>query len=426
MQRRLEESAAVAANPCNLSERSLTAETATRALKAFPHITSMNLSRNNIGRVVSSRLSTVPGSVELFSESVGVPRPHCPASTSSVRVLGAHVVLLSSLDSVIDLSFNRLTDVEPLMFCYELVDVDVRGNRLTSPKGLESLKRLERLDLSDNVIESYVCPILGNPIATMLDYRVLLLDLIPQVALLDGKRQSRQHFRCLQGKEPNSYAHMYDAKKAFKCLQAKTQGLPTATACRAASNLRRHRALLSDGIDDDDDALGVVESMEAITVTPRRVSPTSHAGYCPKSLRPAAAATPTLKMEKLKRHMHKVQQPVNDPSLYVSLYERVAVASGAKLPLGQVTKARPKSAAAPPMKRKNVISPPKVKVQVHPSGYARRQLHFDPEHIPPASEAEDEPPITGGLNPSQMKVLGVIQGLIQHKRQTIASLHTST
>ncbi|RLN99864.1 hypothetical protein DYB28_002816 [Aphanomyces astaci] len=183
--------------------------------------------------------------------------------------------------------------------------------------------------------------------------------------------------------------------------------------------------------------------MRYLTVkSPRRRASTSghhnpvHAGYCPKSLRPAPSIPPSLKMEKHKHHMQKTHHQTTDMRGYVSLFERVAVSNGVTLADDKPTKKRG-TPAPPPVatlakphqtmgKRKNVISPPKVKVQKAPppSGLlARRQLHFDTRR-PMIAAARTDDPI--GLNASQIKVLGVIQGLIQHKRQTLASLHSST
>ncbi len=92
-----------------------------------------------------------------------------------------------------------------------------------------------------------------------------------------------------------------------------------------------------------------------------------------------------------------------------------------------------------------------VNIVVVPPSYTRRQLYFvqdtkqhqrqpfsrpnhhQQQHLYDASACHaqlyhDQAPMkneTTTLNPSQMKVLDVIQGLIQHKRQTLATLSSS-
>ncbi|ETV92259.1 hypothetical protein, variant [Aphanomyces invadans] len=356
----------------------------------------------------------------------------------------AAVAYLTHLQ-VVDLSFNRLVDVEPLMFCTALVNVALRGNRLSSTKGIENLKHLERLDMSDNVVaqpdairslslNTMLSTLLlqGNPIASTPDYRVCLLDLVPQVSLLDGRRQSRQHYRCAVGKDTSSYAHMYDARKQFRCMQAKAHGVPSAKRKPSAHCFRTGSS--HDGTDDADAAM-VVNTLKCFSMadtptappSPPTAHPRVHAGYCPKSLR-QASAVPKLKGDKHARQKTDLQHQLTDYPGYMTLFERVAVSSGGP-PVddkhGSTTRAKTStahpvptttSAAGKPYqvapKRKNVISPPKVKVQ--PSRM-RRQLAFDKRR------ALDDPSC-GSLNESQVKVLGVIQRLIQHKRQTLAAL----
>ncbi|ETV75126.1 hypothetical protein, variant [Aphanomyces astaci] len=414
---------------CNLSERGLTSESAGRALKAFPHATSIDLSRNSLDHC----------------PRLWFPRLAMLNLSMNQLVSLASVAYLSHL-RMIDLSFNRLDDVEPLMFCNTLVSVDLQGNRLTSTKGIECLKCLERLDLSDNLIEQHdsVRSLSLNALLSTLHLQV------PQVSVLDGKRQSRQHFRCLGGHDTTSYVHMYHAKKQFRSLQPNhgpRVSMSAATIPRQPPDLTSFhpRNLDSNHLDSDtnDDAATVADTLNRVSVkSPRLRASTSghhnpvHAGYCPKSLRPVPSIPPSLKMEKHKRHIQKTHHQTTDMRGYVSLFERVAVSSGVTLADDKPTKKRG-TPAPPPVatlakshqtmgKRKNVISPPKVKVQKTPppSGLlARRQLHFDTRR-PTTAAARTDDPI--GLNASQIKVLGVIQGLIQHKRQTLASLHSST
>ncbi|KAF0713461.1 hypothetical protein AaE_011794 [Aphanomyces astaci] len=198
---------------CNLSERGLTSESAGRALKAFPHATSIDLSRNSLDHC----------------PRLWFPRLAMLNLSMNQLVSLASVAYLSHL-RVIDLSFNRLDDVEPLMFCNTLVSVDLQGNRwIDKYEGyrMPQVPRAARLRAKfvfecatvDTVSPGNIVTCNGNPIATTVDYRVRLLDLVPQVSVLDGKRQSRQHFRCLGGHDTTSYVHMYHAKKQFRSLQ---------------------------------------------------------------------------------------------------------------------------------------------------------------------------------------------------------------
>ncbi|KAG9406960.1 hypothetical protein AC1031_003283 [Aphanomyces cochlioides] len=329
------------AGSVNLSERGLTSDTADRALRMFPAAHCIDLSRNNIGMRMLLSLNL---------------------SLNAITSLGAsgHLRHLR----VIDLSYNRLDDVGALIFCTELRTVDLRGNRLTSTKGFESLKHLERIDLSENVIQEpeairslslntslTTLSLKGNPIANTLDYRIMLLDLVPQVSFLDGRRQSRQQFRCPQA---NSYAYIYDAKKQFQCMRSNsTQGMPTATLTRA--RLRNHS--------DPATSSSPMELVPQSSPLPRafptqdistvnRPAP-AHASYCPKSLRTSSA--PSMKLDKYKRQKAQEQVTSSTP-VYVSLFDRVADASGVKR---CPSTGKPKVAT----KRKNVISPPKGKVQ---------------------------------------------------------------
>ncbi|KAH9056037.1 hypothetical protein Ae201684P_021776 [Aphanomyces euteiches] len=407
----------------NLSERGLTSDTADRALHMFPAAHCIDLSRNNI---------------DAFPRHFPTQLLSLNLSLNAITSLGA-VGHLRHL-RVIDLSYNRLDDVGALIFCTELRTVDLRGNRLTSTKGFESLKHLERVDLSENVIEEpeairslslntslTTLSLKGNPIANTLDYRIMLLDLVPQVSFLDGKRyvlplvltfsrysdrQSRQQFRCPQA---NSYAYMYDAKKQFQCMRSNsTQGMPTATLTRA--RLRNHSAPAPSSspmeLVPQSSPLPTTFPTQDIS-TVHRPAP-AHASYCPKSLRTSSA--PSMKLDKYKRQKAQEQVTSSTP-VYVSLFDRVADASGVKR---CPSTGKPKVAT----KRKNVISPPKGKVQavqLRNGGtfVPRRQLMPNDDRAAECVPNKQD----SSLNRSQIKVLGLIQDLIQHKRQTIATLN---
>ncbi|KDO31675.1 hypothetical protein SPRG_03594 [Saprolegnia parasitica CBS 223.65] len=133
------------------------------------------------------------------------------------------------------------------------------------------------------------------------------------------------------------------------------------------------------------------------------------------------AALKSAHASKLKATLQK--PTTTESTTYVSLFDRLAVANGVpdrearRPPSSPKAKRLEKPVAR--AKRKNVISPAKDKLHTPaPVVLARRQLHFEP--TPRRHEAPPE-----ALNPSQMRVLDVIQGLIAHKRQTIAALESS-
>ncbi|CAK5216667.1 unnamed protein product [Aphanomyces euteiches] len=123
-----------------------------------------------------------------------------------------------------------------------------------------------------------------------------------------------------------------------------------------------------------------------------------------------------MKLDKYKRQKAQEQVTSSTP-VYVSLFDRVADASGVKR---CPSTGKPKVAT----KRNNVISPPKGKVQavqLRNGGtfVPRRQLMPNDDRAAECVPNKQD----SSLNRSQIKVLGLIQDLIQHKRQTIATLN---
>ncbi|OQR93433.1 hypothetical protein ACHHYP_02566 [Achlya hypogyna] len=341
---------------CNLSGRELTDESSARALVGFREAARIDLSRNQLSTFAHSRKARNVR-VAMVPTAFGSSIIALNLAFNSLCDIQA-VASLPQLQ-VLDLSYNRLYSVDALLYCTQLTTIKLQGNRLLSSKGIEGLKQLKLLDLSENVIEEpdairglslnvalQSLALEGNPIASLKDYRVYVLDLTAE-AFEDTNEVTapRPHY-IAPSIPPKSYA----AIKAEQKVQLKKK------------------------------------------LTPKK--------------------------------------EVDAGALYVSLFDRLAVANGVPereaLPRppsssqARVKSGRSKSttSAAKPTsgKRKIVISPPKDKV--HPMAappYARRQLNFDETPEPPKET----------LNPSQMRVLDVIQSLIQHKRQTIAALNSS-
>uniref|UniRef100_K3X269 U2A'/phosphoprotein 32 family A C-terminal domain-containing protein n=1 Tax=Globisporangium ultimum (strain ATCC 200006 / CBS 805.95 / DAOM BR144) TaxID=431595 RepID=K3X269_GLOUD len=171
---------------CDLSGRGLSTLQIERTLCVFEAADAIDLSNNEIESVPSTIPPTILAldlSFNLIANAQGVDR-------------------LKNLQEI-HLGFNRLMDVSVLEFCPLLQHVNLSGNRLMNTRGLETLAFLENLNLSENLIEfpEALRPLSlnlhlthltlrGNPIAinTKNDYRVLLLDMIPSVLMLDDKK----------------------------------------------------------------------------------------------------------------------------------------------------------------------------------------------------------------------------------------------
>ncbi|DAZ93816.1 TPA: hypothetical protein N0F65_004205 [Lagenidium giganteum] len=198
---------------CDLSGRGLTTIQVERTLRVFETAVAIDVSNNEIDKLPSSipkELVALDISFNLISSIQGIER-------------------LQHLQEL-HLGFNRLTDVSVLEFCPQLVRVNLSGNRLMNTKGIETLPFLENLDLSENLIELYVFRLLlnqslthlslrGNPISVKADYRVLLLDMIPSVLMLDNKKiRTTVKYKTHDGgpaAKSLSYSRLYDDKKQF-------------------------------------------------------------------------------------------------------------------------------------------------------------------------------------------------------------------
>ncbi|OQR89619.1 hypothetical protein THRCLA_22657 [Thraustotheca clavata] len=329
--------------------RQLTRETCERALGGFDGVPSIDMSRNQF------RITPHNFCVNLIALNLSF---NCIEDIRGLKTL----TQLQSLD----LSYNRLYQVDVLLHCTSLIELQLQGNRLSSSKGIESLKELKRLNMSDNLIETpdairglslnvslQSLSLEGNPISLIKEYRVLVLDLV--------------HFE-------------------------------------------------------------EEEEEDETKAPPHYIAP----NIPPKSYAELKAED-KLKQTSLKQKLQPKKDQPEPNCAYVSLFNRLAVANGVNVreetarpqtPVASKSKSRVSSKTILATKRKIfivLIFLCAFVLTLVPTVHPRRQLHFNENASKPAGDGAE--PTT--LNPSQMKVLDVIQGLIQHKRQTIAALNSS-
>lgn len=85
----------------------------------------------------------------------------------------------------LNLSANRISNLEPLATCESLQSLNVAGNVISSVDNLHSLKSLRKLEnirLKDNTY-NFTNPVCKNP-----SYRPLILEIFPNMKVLDGER----------------------------------------------------------------------------------------------------------------------------------------------------------------------------------------------------------------------------------------------
>ncbi|RXN03863.1 isocitrate dehydrogenase [NAD] subunit mitochondrial isoform X2 [Labeo rohita] len=86
---------------------------------------------------------------------------------------------------VLNLSANRISNLEPLSSCESLQSLNVAGNVIPSVDNLhalKSLKKLESIRLKDNTYNY------SNPVCKNSTYRTLILEIFPNMKVLDGER----------------------------------------------------------------------------------------------------------------------------------------------------------------------------------------------------------------------------------------------
>ncbi|KAM9375473.1 leucine-rich repeat-containing protein 61 isoform 1-T1 [Pholidichthys leucotaenia] len=87
--------------------------------------------------------------------------------------------------AVLNLSSNRVSSLEPLRSCDSLQNLNVAGNVISSVENLHclvSLRKLENIRLKDNTY-NYT-----NPVCRNQSYRTAVLEMFPNIKVLDGER----------------------------------------------------------------------------------------------------------------------------------------------------------------------------------------------------------------------------------------------
>ncbi|XP_048825332.1 leucine-rich repeat-containing protein 61 isoform X2 [Brienomyrus brachyistius] len=99
----------------------------------------------------------------------------------------ANLVPLASLRRllVLNLSANRIASIEAICTCDSLQSLNLAGNLISSVENLQSLKSLRKLEnirLKDNTYDY------TNPVCKNFSYRSILLEMFPNIKVLDGER----------------------------------------------------------------------------------------------------------------------------------------------------------------------------------------------------------------------------------------------
>ncbi|CAN9499328.1 unnamed protein product [Ophioblennius macclurei] len=87
--------------------------------------------------------------------------------------------------SVLNLSANRISNIEPLRSCDSLQNLNVAGNIISCIENLRclaSLRKLENIRFKDNTYNY------SNPVCRSASYRNVLLEMFPNIKVLDGER----------------------------------------------------------------------------------------------------------------------------------------------------------------------------------------------------------------------------------------------
>ncbi|XP_067090177.1 leucine-rich repeat-containing protein 61 isoform X1 [Osmerus mordax] len=97
------------------------------------------------------------------------------------------LVPLSSLRLliVLNVSANRISNLEAISSCDSLQSLNVAGNLISSIENLhclQSLRKLENIRLKDNTYN------FSNPVCKNTSYRSTLLEMFPNIKVLDGER----------------------------------------------------------------------------------------------------------------------------------------------------------------------------------------------------------------------------------------------
>ncbi|XP_041965736.1 leucine-rich repeat-containing protein 61 [Alosa pseudoharengus] len=122
---------------------------------------------------------------------------------------------------VLNVAANRISNIEPLSGCESLQSLNVAGNLIPSNDNLlclKSLKKLESIRLKDNTY-NYSNPVCKNP-----SYRNILLEMFPNIKVLDGER--------VVGRGSDLYQLCKDIDDTIKAGMYKNGQLPEMPDCK--------------------------------------------------------------------------------------------------------------------------------------------------------------------------------------------------
>lgn len=89
--------------------------------------------------------------------------------------------------TVLNLSANRISNLDPLYSCENLQNLNLAGNLISSVDALCSITKLKNLDTIR--LKDTVCSF-SNPVCMNTSYLNTILDMFPNIKILDGERVS--------------------------------------------------------------------------------------------------------------------------------------------------------------------------------------------------------------------------------------------
>ncbi|KAL3667402.1 hypothetical protein V7S43_007628 [Phytophthora oleae] len=408
---------------CDLSGRGLTVGQVDRTLRVFATADTIDLSNNEIDKIPASIPSEVV-TLDISFNSI--------ASIQGIERL--------RFVQELHLAFNRLDDVSALEFCPRLVRVNLSGNRLLNTKGLETLEYLENLDMSDNLIEFPEAlralslnqnlthlTIRGNPLSQKPGYHVPMLDMIPSLLMLDDKKMRTR---------------IYDDKKQF-VIHKQIRPRPATTV---------QPLLPGDAAAKYEGTMFLPPPIEPTHERARAAVQKYQHGAGPISP-PPAPFSPSMSKAPNSPSKHRAAP-------YLSMFDRLAQSNG--IPINRPITPTVKPILDPNRKPSERVRGEDKNGAVHLQKSANMRFNEDgrmatgvstPRHSTasraivsrqePQQQQRRTPPNTNGssvrrtsvrpttptstghvLDDKQRNVLSVIQNLIEHKRQTLATLET--
>lgn len=122
---------------------------------------------------------------------------------------------------VLNVSANRISSIEPLSGCESLQSLNVAGNLICSIENLhclQPLRKLESIRLKDNTYNY------SNPVCKNTSYQNILLEMFPNIKVLDGER--------VVGRGSDLYQLCKDIDDTIKAGLYKNGHLPEPTDCK--------------------------------------------------------------------------------------------------------------------------------------------------------------------------------------------------